>query len=150
MAQLLLSNRMKLTSTVNIDAPLKVVWAVTEDVEHWSEWTPTVESIRRLDTEVFDVDSTAILKLPNLPSSVWTVVAFVREKHFQWESKVIGIHMVATHEMRSVGTKTESIIEIEMTALVVTLLEPLFRVFSQRMLEQENLGLKQRCEARAC
>ncbi len=147
MTQPLLSDRMKLTSTVNIDAPLKVVWAVTEDVEHWPEWTPTVESIRRLDAEVFDIDSTAILKLPHLPSSVWTVVAFVKEKQFKWESKVLGINMVATHEMRSVGTKTKSVIAIEMTALVVTLLEPLFRVFSQRMLEQENMGLKKRCEA---
>ena len=71
------------------------------------------------------------------------------------ENLAAGTYVLFAHYSDSLGTypgctKTDSIIEIEMTALVVTLLEPFFRVFSQRMLEQENLGLKQRCEARAC
>ena len=50
---------MKLENVVHIDAPQEVVWAVTEDIERWPEWTPSVESVTRIDHGQFDVGSAA-------------------------------------------------------------------------------------------
>jgi hypothetical protein len=57
--------------------------------------------------------------------------------------------MVATHEMRAADGGTESVVSIEMFGPVALLLWPLMRVFGRRRLEQENAGLKGRCEAEA-
>ena len=140
---------LKLESVLHIDAPLDVVWAVTEDVERWPEWTPTVESVRRVSQGSFEIGSTALLKLPGLPASTWTVTALSRGKRFAWESRVRGTRMVATHEMRAADGGTESVVSIEMFGPVALLLWPLMRVFGRRRLEQENAGLKGRCEAEA-
>ena len=137
---------MKLTSVLHIDAPTDVVWIVTEDVERWPEWTPTVKSVRRVDQGPFGVGSTALLKLPGLPESTWTVTALTRGEGFTWESRVRGTRMIATHEMKAAGGGTESVVCIEMSGPVVLLLWPLMRVFGRRLLEQENTGLKGRCE----
>lgn len=138
---------MKLESIIFIDAPPDVVWGVTEAVEGWPEWTPTVESVRRIDRGPLDVGSTARLKLPKLPESTWTVTTLIRGARFSWAGRTQGIQMVATHEMEAVGTRTRSLIRIEMSGLVVSLLWPLMRRSARRQLEQENDGLKRWCES---
>ena len=58
---------MTLDHVLQIAAPVEVVWDVTVDVDRWSEWTPTVEAVRRVDEGPFDVGSTAVLKLRWIP-----------------------------------------------------------------------------------
>ncbi len=40
---------MNIDNTTVIDAPAAQVWATISDVEHWSDWTASVTSVRRLD-----------------------------------------------------------------------------------------------------
>lgn len=138
---------MTLDHILHIDAPVDVVWKVTEDVDRWPDWTPTVEAARRLDQGAFDVGSTAVLKLPGLPESTWTVTSLTRGERFTWESRVRGIRMVATHEMRPLdASRTESLVRIQMLGPVVVLLWPLLRLVVGRQLPQENTGLQRRSE----
>ena len=137
---------MKLESVVHIDAPPNVVWTVTEDIERWPEWTPSVEAVSRIDKGQLDVGSTALLKLPGLPEATWTVTALSRGERFAWESRILGTRMIATHEMSSAKTGTQSVIRIEMSGLAALLLWPLMRFSARRLLEQENTGLKSQCE----
>ena len=140
---------MKLKSVLYIDAPPSVVWTATEDVERWPEWTPTVKSVRRIDQGPFEKGSSARLKLPALPESTWTVTALTPRERFTWESRVVGIRMIATHKMRAADAGTESVVRIEMTGPVATLLWPVLWRTLRHRLEQENLGLKDRCEREA-
>lgn len=39
---------MTVEDTIHIEAPPDVVWRVTEAIERWLEWTPTVTSVVRV------------------------------------------------------------------------------------------------------
>ena len=58
---------MQLEHSITIPAPQDVAWAVTVDVERWPEWTPTMQSVERLERGPFGVGSTAKIKQPQLP-----------------------------------------------------------------------------------
>lgn len=137
---------MKLRHVIHIDAPPDVVWAVTEDIERWPEWTPTVNSVKRLDQGEFDVGSTALLRQPGLPEAKWVVTALIRGAQFTWESRIRGIRIIATHEIIATETGTQSTLHIDLSGPVVFLLWPIIRLLVRRSLEQENTGLKDRCE----
>lgn len=138
---------MMLESVIQIGAPPHVVWAVTQDLERWPQWTPTMQSVKRVDQGPFDVGSTALIKQPGLPEAKWVVTALAPGERFTWETRVRGIRMIATHEITATEHGTRSVLRVEMAGLVARLLWPLLRSFTRRALEQENAGLKQRCEA---
>ncbi len=140
---------MKLENQKLIDAPPSLVWRVTENIERWPHWTPTVETVKRLDDGPFTVGSTALLKQPGLPEAEWCVTALRKGEGFTWETRVRGIRMVATHALEPVGAGTKSILRIEMTGLAAIVLGPLIRASARRSLEQENAGLKAESEALA-
>ena len=138
---------MKLDHVITIDAPPDIVWAVTVDIERWPEWTPSVTMVQRIDQGSFDVGSTALIKQPGLPAAEWTVTALMRGERFSWESRRPGIHMIATHQITTAETGSQSRLCIEMFGVVARLLWPLIYVAAKRLLEQENTGLKGQCEA---
>jgi hypothetical protein len=140
---------MMLENQKHIDAPQSIVWSVTENIQRWPQWTPTVENVKRLDDEPFGVGSTALIKQPGLPEAEWRVTELTKGEGFTWEARILGIRTVATHELAPVGTGTRSILRIEMFGIAAALLWPLIRASAQKSLEQENAGLKAECEALA-
>lgn len=139
---------MHLEHVIYIDAPPAVVWAVTEEVERWPEWAPTMEAVTRLDEGAFDVGSEALIKQPGLPETIWWVTALTRGVSFTWKSRVRGIAMAATHELEADGNGTKNTLRLETSGLMAHLLAPLLRSPLQQALAQENEGLKRYCEAR--
>ena len=138
---------MRIEHAIHIDAPPSVVWAVTEDVERWPEWTPTMDDVKRVDAGPFDVGSSARIKQPGLPEAVWSVTDLVRGERFTWTTRVRGIRMRATHELSPHDSGTRSVLRLEMSGLVAALLAPFVHRSVRRALERENSGLKARCEA---
>ena len=137
---------MKIDHIIDINASPEAVWAVTEDVERWPEWTPTIESVRRVNQGPFDVGSTAWIKQPGMPESEWTVTALTKGERFTWEAWIRGMRIVATHEIVASEDGTQNKLTIEVTGLVARILWPLMRRSTRKLLEQENMGLKVRCE----
>ena len=137
---------MQLQNTILIKAPPDVVWAIVEDVERWPEWTPTMESVERLDDGEFDVGSSTYIKQPGLPRAQWVVTAMDRRRHFTWECRVLGMRMRATHQLSPRDSGTENTLRIEITGVVAILVWPLLFFTVKRALQQENDGLKVRSE----
>lgn len=140
---------MMLDNVMDIDAPRSVVWSVTIDIERWPQWTPTVKSVKRLDEGPFACGSAALIQQPGLPEAKWVVTALIPGERFTWESRILGIRMIATHELSIKETGTQSVLRLEMSGIVARLLCPLMSFSARRSLERENAGLKAKCEALA-
>jgi len=138
---------MRVEHEIEIHAAPDIVWAVTEEVARWPEWSPTMTAIARLDDGPFDVGSTARIKQPGLPEAVWTVTALDRGRSFTWSTRVRGITMAGTHEVHASGEGTRSLLRIETSGWVARLLAPLLRRSVAKAIARENHGLKTRCEA---
>jgi uncharacterized membrane protein len=140
---------MILENVIHIDAPKNLVWIVTIDIENWPEWTPTVKSVKRLDEGPLACGSAALIQQPGLPEAKWVVTALNSGERFTWESRILGIRMIGTHELSSKDNGTQSALRLEMSGIVARLLWPLIYSSARRSLKQENAGLKARCEALA-
>jgi uncharacterized membrane protein len=139
---------MKVENLIHINVPSELVWAVTVDVERWPEWTPTVKSIKRIDRGPFREGSNATIKQPGLPEAQWVVTAFEQGKSFSWEARVRGIRMIGTHEVTAIPNGTQSVLRVQAFGVVACFMWPFIRNTIERSLQQENEGLKRRCERR--
>ena len=140
---------MMLENVISIDAPQSVVWSITIDIERWPQCMPTVTRVKRLDVGTFDCGSAALIKQPGLPEAKWVVTALIPGERLTWETRVLGIRMIGTHELSTGETGTQSLLRIEMSGIVARFFWPQLCFFARRSLEQENAGLKAKCEALA-
>ena len=131
-----------------IDAPVAVVWKLTEDVEGWPATTPTVTSVERLDSGPMRVGSTARVKQPGQRVAVWTVSSFRPDEEMAWGAKVFGVQMVGTHRLTPIGDdRCRNLLSIDMSGRGAALLG---RVVGKRILAAittENEGFKRAAEA---
>jgi hypothetical protein len=79
------------------------------EVEHWSEWTRSIEKVERLDHGEFGIGSRARVHQPRLPVAVWTVTEFEPGRSFTWVSRGLGIRSVANHRLEPRGDGTVSL-----------------------------------------
>lgn len=139
---------MQITDTCYIDAAPDLVWAVTEDVERWPDWTPTVTAVTRLSDGPFGLGAQARLKQPAQPEAVWTVVEYVRGERFAWAARTLGLRLLGAHELTPRGGGTLNRLRVEVDGPMAPFLGPLLRPLLRRALADENRGLKAHCEAR--
>jgi uncharacterized membrane protein len=85
--------------TTPVNASAEQVWRLFIDVEHWSEITPTIREIRRLDNGPFQVGSEAVVRQPRLPKARWRVTAIDPGCSFTWENATAGVTVVAQHRV---------------------------------------------------
>ena len=140
---------MRVEHTTYKEAPPEVVWAVTEDVERWPEWTPTVTSVRREGGGPFGLGSVAWIKQPLQPESRWVVTEFQRGRRFAWETRRAGLRMTGTHEVSAEGTGTRNRLSVDAEGRLALLFWPVLRLAMKRALSDENDGLRVRCERTA-
>jgi uncharacterized protein YndB with AHSA1/START domain len=87
-------------TSVRIDAPPEKVWRVLTDVERWPEWTPSMTRVERLQTGPLQVGSTARIKQPKFPPTVWRVTELEPGRSFSWAAGGPGVATVGGHRMR--------------------------------------------------
>jgi len=137
---------MELKHSQIINAPLNVVWDTTIDINNWNKWTPTVEAAT-LKAETFALGSSATLKQPGMPSTIWTVTHFQNREKFSWKTSFLGMEMIASHHLKAVASEiTENTLELEIRGIMALLLGPIIRKKLQGALTSENEGLKKFCE----
>lgn len=140
---------MTVEDTIHIEAPPDVVWRVTEDVERWPEWTPTVRSTKRVGQDPFGHGSIARILQPGQPEAEWVVTEFEPGRRFAWTTRRRGLTMVGTHEILPEAGGTRNVLRVEASGPVAVLLWPVLRLAMRRALSAENGGLKAYCERAA-
>lgn len=132
------------TTSRHIDAPTGPVWEVLSDVARWPEWTPTVDSVGRLDDGPFGVGSRARIRQPKLPRAVWEVTEVVPGGSFTWEAKGPGMKTIGRQEVVPDGAGSTVTLSIEQTGPMGAVAALVWRQLTQRYIELEAESLDAR------
>jgi len=135
--------------SVDIAAPPDVVWGVMSEAERWHEWTPSVRSIRLLDSAPLRVGGRALVRQPRFPPALWKVTALEPGRSFTWKSGLPGMWVYASHSVNGSGRGTRAVLSLRYEGPVGKLLARLTRDITNRYLDLEATGLKRRSEERA-
>lgn len=138
---------MKLENTQHIDAPIDVVWALTEDVEGWPDTTPTMTSVERLDDGPLEVGSQARIKQPGQRARTWTVTRFEPGRLFAWSTKALGTHMEGSHHLSEADGGCVNRLELEITGATAGLVGRLLGGQLLKAITTENEGFKRAAES---
>ena len=128
----------------HIEAPTRPVWEVLYDVARWPEWTPTIDSVERLDDGPFAVGSRAKVRQPKLPQAQWEVTEVVDGRNFTWEARGPGMKTIARHEVVPDGTGSKVTLSIEQTGPMGAVAAFVWRSLTQRYIELEAESLDAR------
>jgi hypothetical protein len=136
-----------LRSELLIDASATTVWALTTDVEHLPDLTPTMTEVRRLDAGPLQVGSRARIKQPAQRASVWTVATLEPEREFVWTTKVGTVTMVGGHHLEPAGDGCRNVLTLELRGAGSRLMERLVGRRIAAAIATENAGIKAAAEA---
>ena len=131
-------------TTRHLDAPTGPVWEVLSDVARWPEWTPTIDSVERLDDGPLRVGSRAEVRQPRLPKATWEVTELVAGRSFTWEASGPGMRTIGRHEVVPDATGTTVTLGIEQTGPMGAVAALVWRRLTQRYIELEAESLEAR------
>ncbi len=114
------------------------------DVACWPEWTPTVDSVERLDQGPLQVGSRAKVRQPKIPPAVWEVTELVDGRRFTWVSRTPGVTSVGRHEVVAEDGGCRVTLSIEQTGLLSAVAALLWGRLTQRYVETEAESLDRR------
>ena len=132
--------------TVDIDAPASRVWEVMIDVERWHEWTPSITSIKRLDSGEFREGSRVRIKQPKLAPTVMTVTDLEPGRSFTWKTRAPGLEVTASHSVTPAGKGSQARLTLYFDGIVGGMLARAMRSLNERYVAYEAAGLKKRSE----
>ena len=136
-------------TTIVIQAPPDRVWAAVRDIEHWSEWTPTVISVQPLDPGPFAVGTRAIVRQPKLFPARWQITELEEGRSFTWITRGPGILVTARHSIEGVADGSRATLSLDFSGPLGPICARLTRGLNARYLALEALGLKRRAETDA-
>ncbi|TDO51476.1 polyketide cyclase/dehydrase/lipid transport protein [Kribbella sp. VKM Ac-2527] len=137
---------MRFESSVTVQASPERVWEVFSDVAKWPEWTPTIESVERLDEGPIHLGARTRIRQPKLPVAIWEVTELKDGEYFEWVSRAPGIKTTGGHRVEATpdGTVATSIIIQE--GPLGWLFGKLYANLTRRYIKQEGESLKQATE----
>jgi uncharacterized membrane protein len=144
----------KLSDSIDIDAPPEVVWSVWRDVERWSEWTASIAGVELLEPGPLRVGLRARVRQPKLPTAVWRVASLKEpgassDVGFTWVSASPGARVTGDHRIEANGRGSRAHLSVSFEGPLALIVAFLTRRLSQRYLRLEAAGLKKRSEGLA-
>jgi uncharacterized membrane protein len=131
---------------VEIAAPADKIWTVLRDVEHWSDWSPTIDEITRPDDKPFDVGSKALVKQPKMQPLTWEVTELDEGRSFVWKTTMMGVSMVAGHYIEDANGGSSVRLTLDMTGGLAPLFNALGGKRARHYVDLEGSSLKAWCE----
>ena len=135
-----------ITHSIDIAAPIDTVWALTLDVESWPEISPTMTSVNRLDDGPLQVGSQARIKQPGQGPRTWTVTRLEAPRMFSWTTTIMGVTVIASHELVATERGCRNLLRVEMTGTGSALLTAVSRRPILKAITQENEGFRAAAE----
>ncbi len=131
-------------TTRHVDAPPPEVWEVLVDVARWPQWTPTIDSVERLDEGPLRVGARTRVRQPKLPQALWEVTELRDGRSFTWAATGPGMRTIARHEVAPDGTGANVTLSIEQTGPMGAVAALVWRGLTQRYIELEAESLDAR------
>lgn len=132
---------------VDISAPADRVWEVVRDIERWPKWTPTVTSVRKMDSAPLTVGSRAVVRQPKLFPARWKVTELQdANRTFTWITRGPGTRITAEHRVATTRDGSRATLSLNFAGPLGGFFARLTRNLNQRYLALEARGLKERSE----
>jgi carbon monoxide dehydrogenase subunit G len=133
--------------TIEINANPARVWQIMSDVSKWPEWTPSIESVDQIASNMA-IGSEAVVKAKGTPKAKWRVTEWNPGQNFTWVTSVRGAKTVGEHIIQPDGEgRSKATLAIEVKGFMASLFKPMIAKTITGNLELESQGLKRRAEA---
>lgn len=135
------------TTSIDIAASPERVWAVLSDVERWPDWTPSMRSVKRLDTGPLAMGSKVRVHQPKLRPGNWVVTRLEPGRGFDWVTCSLGLTVTGRHWIDPIAAGSRVTLSIQFVGMLAPLITWLTRGLIERYIDLEANGLKRRSEA---
>lgn len=101
---------MRFESSIDIDAPVKEVWALIDKLEEWPQWMPSIKKIERVSKGPLRAGSQVCVtaKVSGLTVKLlMTITELVAERKAVLEGKVLGTRLTRFYTLEPVNGKTK-------------------------------------------
>lgn len=136
----------KFSTSLTINTRQEVIWKVLSDVAHWHEWTPTVTKVEVLNTPELKLGNRYKVFQPKLQPAEWTVTELTTS-NFTWESKALGMHMIAEHILTTKNAnQTELTLTFTFNGWLGQLIGKMYGKTAESYIQTEAQSLKKQVE----
>jgi len=100
---------MRFESSIDINAPVKKVWALIDRLEEWPQWMPSIKKIEKVSKGPLAVGSqlSVTAKVSGFTVRLsMTIAKFVPEQNVILEGKVLGTKLTRFYSLEPVNGKT--------------------------------------------
>jgi hypothetical protein len=120
------------------------------DVTHWDRWTPTVTKAEALDGAVLSPRRRFKICQLKLRPATWFVTAVQAPSSFTWESRSMGMVMMAEHYLCPDGAdRTDLSLKFSFSGLLGAIVGRMSKRIVQNNLDIEAASLLKHMEARS-
>jgi carbon monoxide dehydrogenase subunit G len=101
---------MRFESSIDINAPVKKVWAMIDKLEEWPQWMPSIKKIERISKGPLGVGSqlSVTAKVSGLTVTLlMTITEFVPERTVVMQGRTLGTNLTRFYNLKPVNGKTK-------------------------------------------
>jgi carbon monoxide dehydrogenase subunit G len=101
---------MRFESSIDINAPVKKVWAMIDKLEEWPQWMPSIKKIERISKGPLGVGSqlSVTAKVSGLTVTLlMTITEFVPEGTVVMQGRTLGTNLTRFYNLKPVNGKTK-------------------------------------------
>lgn len=101
---------MRFESSIEINSPVKRIWALIDRLEEWPQWMPSIKKIERLSKEPLTVGSqlSVTAKVSGLTLKLlMTITKFVPERNVVLEGKALGTKLIRFYALEPASGRTK-------------------------------------------